>query len=100
MLHRIQSVHFLSKTILVSVSSGYYVFKMADMYICPHYIFPYKNGCGLTLPTIRMHGMRYYYGTCMFILLASERSERDTIRGVQIRAGAVCVYICMEVRVA
>ena len=28
-------------------------------------------------------------------LFASERSERDTIRGVQIRAGAV--YICMEV---
>ena len=30
----------------------------------------------------------------------SERSERDTIRGVQIRAGAVYVniYICMEVR--
>ena len=33
-------------------------------------------------------------------LLASERSERDTIRGVQIRAGAVYIYIyiCMEVR--
>ena len=30
--------------------------------------------------------------TCM-ILLASERSERDTIRGVQIRADAVRVYI-------
>ena len=30
---------------------------------------------------------------CM--LLASERSEQDTIRGVQIRAGAiyVCIYI-------
>ena len=27
-------------------------------------------------------------------LLASERSEQDTIRGVQIRAGAVYVYIC------
>ena len=29
--------------------------------------------------------------------LASERSERDTIRGVQIRAGAVYIYIyiCM-----
>ena len=26
-------------------------------------------------------------------LLASERSEQDTIRGVQIRAGAVYVYI-------
>ena len=26
-------------------------------------------------------------------LLASERSERDTIRGVQIRAGAVHIYI-------
>ena len=26
-------------------------------------------------------------------LLASERSERDTIRGVQIRAGAVRIYI-------
>ena len=25
--------------------------------------------------------------------LASERSERDTIRGVQIRAGAVYIYI-------
>ena len=34
------------------------------------------------------------------LLLASERSERDTIRGVQIRAGAVYIYIyiCMEVR--
>ena len=31
--------------------------------------------------------------------LASERSKRDTIRGVQIRAGAVriYIYICMEV---
>ena len=30
-------------------------------------------------------------------ILASERSERDTIRGVQIRAGAVriCIYIYM-----
>ena len=27
--------------------------------------------------------------------LASERSERDTIRGVQIRAGVVYVYICI-----
>ena len=27
------------------------------------------------------------------VLLASERSERDTIRGVQIRAGAVSIYI-------
>ena len=27
------------------------------------------------------------------LLLASERSERDTIRGVQIRAGAVRIYI-------
>ena len=26
-------------------------------------------------------------------LLASERSERDSIRGVQIRAGAVYIYI-------
>ena len=26
-------------------------------------------------------------------LLASERSERDTIRGVQIRAGAIYIYI-------
>ena len=32
-------------------------------------------------------------------LLASERSERDTIRGVQIRADAVYICICMEVRV-
>ena len=32
--------------------------------------------------------------------LASERSERDTIRDVQIRAGAVYIYIyiCMEIR--
>ena len=29
------------------------------------------------------------------VLLASERSERDTIRGVQIRAGAVRIYIYM-----
>ena len=28
-------------------------------------------------------------------LLVSERSERDTIRGVQIRAGAVYIYIYM-----
>ena len=38
------------------------------------------------------------------VLLASERSERDTIRGVQIRAGAVriyiYIYICMEVRMS
>ena len=27
------------------------------------------------------------------MLLASERSERDTIRGAQIRAGAVRIYI-------
>ena len=32
-----------------------------------------------------------------FIELASERSKRDTIRGVQIRAGAVYIYVCMEV---
>ena len=33
-------------------------------------------------------------------LLVSERSERDAIRGVQIRADAVriYIYICMEVR--
>ena len=35
--------------------------------------------------------MRYVY-TYIYILLASERSERDTIRGVQIRAGAVRIY--------
>ena len=36
------------------------------------------------------------------VLLASKRSERDTIRGVQIRAGAVriYIYICMEVRMS
>ena len=34
------------------------------------------------------------------ILLASERSERDTIRDVQIRAGAVCVYICIRYTIA
>ena len=36
----------------------------------------------------------------MSSLLVSERSKRDTIRGVQIRAGAVYIYIyiCMEVR--
>ena len=28
-----------------------------------------------------------------YILLASERSERNTIRGVQIRAGAVYIYV-------
>ena len=35
----------------------------------------------------------------MTSLLASERSERDTIRGVQIRAGAVyiCIYIYIYV---
>ena len=47
---------------------------------------------------------------CMCVLQERDREtpligERDTIRGVQIRAGAVCVYtyiymyICMEVRV-
>ena len=29
-------------------------------------------------------------------LLASERSERDTIRGVQIRAGAVRIYVSLS----
>ena len=29
----------------------------------------------------------------LLMLLASERSERDTIRGVQIRAGAVYIYV-------
>ena len=29
---------------------------------------------------------------CSITLLASERSERDTIRGVQIRADAVRIY--------
>ena len=33
------------------------------------------------------------------ILLASERSERDTIRGVQIRACAVYVYVIARVGV-
>ena len=33
---------------------------------------------------------RMYLTTCF---LASERSERDTIRGVQIRAGGVYVYM-------
>ena len=35
-----------------------------------------------------------------FVLLVSERSERDTIRGVQIRACAVYIYIyiCLKVR--
>ena len=47
------------------------------------------------LPTFCIRGMRYYYGERMsiYILLASERSERETIRGVQIRAGAVYVYM-------
>ena len=31
------------------------------------------------------------------MLLASERSERDTIRVVQIRAGAVYIYVCRYV---
>ena len=36
------------------------------------------------------------YSLIVVTLLASERSERDTIRGVQIRAGAVYVwrYVC------
>ena len=37
----------------------------------------------------------YMYGGMCSKLLASERSERDTIRGVQIRAGAVRIYIYM-----
>ena len=47
---------------------------------------------------------RLIFGTIFLtltLLLASERSERDTIRGVQIRAGVVYIYIymyiCMEV---
>ena len=32
------------------------------------------------------------------VLLASERSERDTIRGVQIRADAVRIYIDICIR--
>ena len=41
-------------------------------------------------------------GYIRFSLLACEQSERDTIRGVQIRAGAVRIYIyvCMEVRMS
>ena len=34
-----------------------------------------------------------YFTRVSHELLASERSERDTIRGVQIRAGAVYIYI-------
>ena len=55
-----------------------------------------KNSCGLTLPTLRMRGMHYYYdihtSIDIYVYLASERSERDTIRGVQIRAGVVYIY--------
>ena len=39
---------------------------------------------------------RFIFGTIFLtltLLLASERSERDTIRGVQIRAGVVYIYI-------
>ena len=32
----------------------------------------------------------------MYLLLASEQSERDTIRGVHIWAGAVRIYMYME----
>ena len=28
-----------------------------------------------------------------WLVVIGERSERDTIRGVQIRAGAVCIYM-------
>ena len=38
------------------------------------------------------------YGLPFVITLSLLASERDTIRGVQIRAGAVYIYICMEVR--
>ena len=41
-----------------------------------------------------------YIGLMIFTsypLLASERSERDTIRGVQIRAGAVRIYISVYI---
>ena len=37
-------------------------------------------------------GVQFEWCVCM-MLLASERSEQDTIRGVQIRAGVVYVYI-------
>ena len=35
--------------------------------------------------------------SCRFNLLASERSERDTIRGVQIRACAVYIYLITSI---
>ena len=57
--------------------------------------------CSVTVATIYVKSELYSpcYGV---LLLASERSERDTIRGVQIRAGAVriYIYICMEVRMS
>ena len=59
---------------------------------------PYSFSC-LCLPLLSMRNV-----PCPLhvrILLANKRSERDTIRGVQILAGAVYIYIyiCMEVRV-
>ena len=41
----------------------------------------------------RILGIIQYGLSKKVLLLASERSERDTIRGVQIRAGEVYVYI-------
>ena len=51
--------------------------------------------------TMAYMGVRFSIGACVLCkikyyfdyLLASERSERDTIRGEQIRAGAVYVYM-------
>ena len=34
------------------------------------WLAPIKNGCGLTLPTLHMHGMCYYYGTRTSIPIA------------------------------
>ena len=88
--------------------------------ICLEWLAHTKNGCGLTPPKLRIGGMRYYYSTrtsihiyictasaqiCTPLIVsrslaqASKRSERDTIRGVQIRMygwnmyGGTCAII-------
>ena len=50
--------------------------------------------CSILNIVLRITGQKHF---CLSRLLASERSERDTIRDVQVRTGAVyiCIYIYM-----
>ena len=46
--------------------------------------------CSILNMVLRITGQKHFFKLC---LLVSERSERETIRGVQTRAGAVYLYI-------